>query len=72
MATMTDMSKSARKWSGATGYVDTDKLQRLVGDLAVPIYYVVGPPAMVEAMQGTLAAAGIVEDQIRTEEFYGY
>ena len=72
MATMTDMSKSAREWSGETGHVDADKLQRLVGDAAAPVYYLVGPPAMVEAMQGTLAAAGIAADRIRSEEFWGY
>jgi ferredoxin-NADP reductase len=72
MATMTDMGKSAREWRGETGYVDADKLKHFVGDLAAPLYYVVGPPAMVEAMQGTLAAAGIAADKIRTEEFYGY
>ncbi len=72
MATMTDMTKSAREWSGETGFVDAGMLKRLVGDLAAPIYYVVGPPAMVEAMQRTLSGAGIAEDQIRTEEFYGY
>jgi ferredoxin-NADP reductase len=47
-------------------------LQRFVGDAAAPMYYVVGPPAMVEAMQGTLAGAGIAADKIRTEEFFGY
>ena len=72
MATMTDMGKSAREWSGETGYIDADKLQRLAGDLAAPLYYVVGPPAMVEAMQQTLGGAGIAAEKIRTEEFYGY
>jgi hypothetical protein len=43
-----------------------------VGDIAAPIYYVVGPPAMVGAIQGTLNRAGIAEGEIRTEEFYGY
>ncbi len=71
-ATMTDMGKSAREWSGETGFVDAGMLKRLAGDLAVPIYYVVGPPAMVEAMQRTLGSAGIAGDMIRTEEFYGY
>ena len=72
LATMTDMGKSAREWHGETDFIDADMLQRLVGDLAAPIYYVVGPPAMVEAMQWTLDGAGIAADKIRTEEFYGY
>ena len=72
MATMTDMGRSARAWHGETGQIDAGKLQRLVGDLALPVFYVVGPPAMVEAMQRVLGSAGIAEDRIRTEEFYGY
>jgi len=72
LATMTDMSKSARKWDGETGFVNAELVKRFAGGLAAPIYYVVGPPAMVEAMQGTLSGAGVGEDNIRTEEFYGY
>lgn len=72
MATMTDMGKSAREWSGERNFVDAEMLQRLVGDLAAPVFYVVGPPAMVEAMQWTLDGAGVAKDRIRTEEFYGY
>ncbi len=72
MATMTDMRKSARDWGGETGYVDADMLKRLVGDLAGSVFYVVGPPAMVEAMQWTLADAGVAADKVRTEAFYGY
>jgi ferredoxin-NADP reductase len=72
LATMTDMSKSARKWDGETSLADADLVQRFVGDLAAPIYYVVGPPAMVGAMQETLKQAGIAAGNIRTEEFYGY
>lgn len=72
LATMTDMSKSARKWDGETGFVNADLMKHFVGGLAAPIYYVVGPPAMVEAMQEVLSRAGVAEDDIRTEEFYGY
>jgi ferredoxin-NADP reductase len=72
LATMTDISKSTRKWDGETGLVDADLVQRFVGDLAAPIYYIVGPPAMVGAMQETLRRAGIAEANIRSEEFYGY
>jgi ferredoxin-NADP reductase len=72
VATMTEMTKSARKWDGETSFIDADLVKRFVGDFAAPIYYVVGPPAMVEAMQEVLSRAGVAEDNIRTEEFYGY
>jgi ferredoxin-NADP reductase len=72
VATMAEMSKSARKWDGPTGFVDADMVKHCLGGLAAPICYVVGPPAMVEAMQDVLSRAGVAEDNIRTEEFYGY
>lgn len=72
LATMTDMSKSTRQWDGETRYVNADLLKRFVGNLAAAIYYIVGPPAMVEAMQETLSRAGVAADSVRTEEFYGY
>ncbi len=72
VATMTEMDKSARKWDGETGFVNADLIERFAGGLAAPLYYVVGPPAMVVAMQETLRGAGAAEDDIRGEEFYGY
>jgi ferredoxin-NADP reductase len=72
VATMTEMSKSARTWSGQTGFVDADLIRRATDGLEAPIYYVVGPPAMVLAMQETLRGAGVSDEDIRSEEFYGY
>ena len=72
VATMTQMSKSARPWAGETRKVDAELLKRCVGEPAGAIYYVVGPPAMVAAMQGALSLAGVAEDDVRSEEFYGY
>lgn len=72
LATMTDMGKSARPWNGQTGFVDADLIRRATRGLEAPIYYVVGPPAMVLAMQETLRGAGVADEDIRSEEFYGY
>jgi ferredoxin-NADP reductase len=54
------------------GMVDAALLGRLAGPLGSPVHYVVGPPGMVFGMQETLRAAGIAEEAIITEEFYGY
>lgn len=69
---LTDMAKSARSWDGATQLVDAAFLREAVGSLAQPVHYVVGPPAMVEAMRATLAQAGVDDDDVRSEDFYGY
>ncbi len=72
VATMTEMEKSSQSWQGETGFIDGQMIKRMTGALAAPIYYLVGPPAMVEAMRKTLNDAEINDDDIRSEEFYGY
>jgi ferredoxin-NADP reductase len=47
-------------------------LEKYVGDLSLPIYYISGPKKMVTSIQKTLSEAGIDGDNIRTEEFSGY
>jgi ferredoxin-NADP reductase len=61
-----------QNWPGETGYVDKAMLERHLGDIHAPIYYVTGPPAMVKGIQQMLARAGIDDEQVRVEEFFGY
>ncbi len=70
--TMTGMENSAQIWSGERGFVDWAMLQRHLGKLSAAVYFIAGPPAMVEAMQQMLAAAGVGAEAVRTDEFYGY
>jgi ferredoxin-NADP reductase len=72
VATMTEMEKSTARWQGETGLVNAGLIHRSVKGLANPVYYVVGPPGMVAAMVDTLHSAGVPEERIVTEEFYGY
>lgn len=70
--TMTAMEKSSRHWHGEQGFITADMIQRQVGDLSKPIYYLAGPGAFVTAMRTMLKNAGADEDNIRFEEFPGY
>jgi ferredoxin-NADP reductase len=72
IGTMTDMEKSPQPWNGERGLIDKDMLARSIDDIAAPIYYIAGPPAMVDAMQNMLVGSGVKAEQIRTDEFYGY
>lgn len=72
IGTMTQMEKSRRVWHGETGFITQAMLLKSIGDLTLPIYYVVGPRAMVHAMREILNEAGVNDDNIRTEEFPGY
>ena len=64
------MSKNT--WKDETGLIDKKMLSKYLTTLQGPIYYSAGPPAMVAGMRKMLVAAGVDEDDIRTEEFGGY
>ena len=72
IATMTEPQKSAHPWPGETGFIRREMLERHLPDLASPVYYFAGPPAMTMAMQKMLEAIGVSEQAMRYEEFYGY
>ena len=70
--TMTEMKKSKMPWTGAQGFIDEAMLRRSLRDLHRPIYYLSGPPKMVEAMQKLLKNSGVKQERVRTEAFDGY
>lgn len=72
VATMTEMAQSRMPWTGETGRIDEALVRRATAELANPVYYVAGPPAMVAALRDELEDSGIDPDDIRNEEFYGY
>lgn len=72
VATMTGMDKSNQPWQGATAQIDAAFLREAAGTLVAPVYYMAGPPGMVEAMRQILSDMDIDEGDIRSEDFYGY
>jgi len=72
LATMTAMSRSSETWLGTTGPIDAALLARASEGLAQPVYAIAGPPAMAEALRLVLNEAGVNDQDIRSEEFYGY
>jgi len=54
------------------GFVDAAMIRRATEGLPAPIFYVAGPPAMVEAMKAVLEKAGVEDTDVRSEEFFGY
>ena len=68
VATMTD----APVWRGEKRRISRELLGEHVPDLRAPIYYFAGPPGMTMAVQGMLKDLGVSEDDMRSEEFYGY
>jgi ferredoxin-NADP reductase len=72
LATMTQMKQSSRPWHGRTGLIDATLLKKIAAEHPAAIHYLAGPPLMVQGLRQALNQAGIDDDDIRSEEFYGY
>ena len=72
VATMNEMEKSARPWTGERAMLDAAFLERHLERGARPVYYLAGPPGLVSAMGKLLKEAGVPEADVRTDEFFGY
>lgn len=60
------------KMTDAQGFVDADAIRGFAGGAAAPVYYLAGPPAMVDAMKAVLHGIGVTDADVRSEQFYGY
>lgn len=72
VGTMTQLENSDCPWAGETGYLDHAMLTRHLQGIRSPLYYIVGPPAMVKDVRAMLEKASVRHVDIRTEEFAGY
>ena len=72
ICTVTQPRKSRTAWRGETGRISIQLLSKWRPDLSVPFYYIAGPPGMVTGVRQMLICAGVAEEDIRAEEFYGY
>lgn len=55
-----------------SGQIDRELITRVKNEASTAVYYVTGSPAMVAAMRQLLANAAINDDDVRSEEFFGY
>lgn len=72
LPTMTDLEHIEHEWKGATGLITAELIQKEITDYMKPLYMIVGPPGMVEAMVAMLKEMGLPEKQIVIEKFTGY
>jgi ferredoxin-NADP reductase len=59
-------------WSGEHGFIDAAMIRRHLPNPTEAIYYIVGPPAMVEAMKKLAQALGVPPERVKSEDFVGY
>jgi ferredoxin-NADP reductase len=72
IGTMAAMERSQRPWLGQTGHINQTMLARVLTGIARPIFYIAGPPPMVNGLRAMLKGAGVIDCDIRTESFTGY
>lgn len=73
---VTKPEESRLKWKGPVGRIDKKFLKSYLIthhlSLVTPVFWLCGPPPMVSALEDTLAALKVPENNIRVEKFTGY
>jgi ferredoxin-NADP reductase len=54
------------------GFLDEESIKGFVASAESPLFYLAGPPAMADAMTRILRGSGVRDEDISSEEFYGY
>jgi glycine betaine catabolism B len=70
-----EKSDKSNKWDGEIGRINKDMILRHLApdDIVTAVFYICGPPAMLNAMENILTKEmSITKGRIRQEEFYGY
>ncbi len=63
---------AAENWSGEKGRLTPELLGKYKSEAVSPVYYLVGPPGMVNGVHALLNQTGVDDDDIRLEDFGGY
>lgn len=71
--TLTSSDIDRKIWKGRTGYIDDTMIKEEMPDYTERIFYICGPPRMVESLINILKNnLDVQQDKIRTENFSGY
>lgn len=71
--TLTSLDIDRKIWKGKTGYIDDTMIKEEIPDYTERIFYICGPPRMVESLINILRnKLSVQQDKIRIENFIGY
>ena len=70
--TITNKEDSKEEWQGLTGFIDEKMIKENSQNLDTSIFYICGPPKMVDAMVNLLKTMNIDSARIKIEHFTGY
>ncbi len=63
------LSRPDPEWKGEKGYADGAFLKRVVGDVTGKLFFICGPPPMMDGVAGALAVLGVPPEDVNMERF---
>jgi glycine betaine catabolism B len=66
------LAEPEANWEGYTGNIDAEIIKKEIPEYSETVFYVCGPPAMVQAMENLLKALDVPAKNVRKENFAGY
>jgi len=70
--TITRPGEGKEEWNGLTGHIGEEMIRKAVGNFEDKIFYICGPPSMVNSIFSMLKEIGVQKEQIVLERFTGY
>lgn len=70
--TISHPEASKKRWTGKTGRISDALIKKYVPNILDPQYFIVGPPAMVMAIEEVVRGMGVGSERIFIENFTGY
>jgi ferredoxin-NADP reductase len=66
------LSEPETNWTGERGKLDERLLRRYISNIDHFLYWISGPPPLVQAYKGLLKEIGVTDEAVRTDSFTGY
>jgi ferredoxin-NADP reductase len=66
------LNEASNAWKGAKGVINAEMVKKEVPDYEERVFYVCGPPPMVQAMEKLINDLGLPPAQLRLEAFTGH
>ncbi len=70
--TITRPTESKEKWNGRVGRMDEKLISEFVDDSTNSLFYVCGPPLMVDGMLALFKGINVSDELVKREKFMGY
>ncbi|MCK4905718.1 FAD-dependent oxidoreductase [bacterium] len=67
------LDNPSKKWEGRTGHINDEMIKEEISDFQERVFYICGPPKMVEMLRGILKdKLSVAAEKIKIENFSGY